>query len=1046
MKQKLFALLAVLALFLAIDASAQNVKVSGNIKDSDGLGAIGASVLIKGTSIGTITDMDGDFSIECKKGATLIISSLGFKNKEVVVDGSAIDVTLEPDASILDEVVVLGYGIAQKKQDLSASVGVMKNPDKVAMRSISSSTAMLQGQIPGVTVQENSGDPTAGHSMVIRGQGSPSGDGVLWIVDGVPGAAIPSVEEIESMVVLKDAASAAIYGAQSGAGGVVIVTTKQAKKTEGVQFEYDGQVNVASPTNIIQPLTAQELIDVRRQACAAAGQPDFLTGYDQDFIDYISTNRTNWVNEVTRVAVSQRHNAAISFGNDYAKNRISAAYSDKEGTFLNTYSKNININYKGDFDINRYIKITENLNWNHGRSRGTNTSSETSGTLINAIYAPSFAPAWGENGTFSSWFPEKWQTETGLLGDCYNPLRQLLGDDNWNSSQTFQTHTALQIHDIVPGLKFTSRFSYWLSHNYYKNFHYYRYEVTGRQEASSSMSSSLSEGASYNTNWKTENTLTYDKTFGKHTVSAMVSTTADQATGRGLDASGTGFDDENVALQYIKFANTVGTPNDWYSGKDANLALVARLAYSYGDRYFITASWRRDYAGRLPYDHNHGDFPAFTGAWKISNEKFFEPLRGTIDLLKIRGSWGRVGNINSIGWNYSANNLTVNVNNNERPQYGIQGAGTWGTQIYAGRALNTSLTWETCEQWNIGLDGSMFDSRLSFSVDYYNKRTFNLIQGQTTNWPSYIGLDEAPKVNQGEVANRGVEVELGWSDRIGKNWSYYFRGNFSRNHNEIISTGVLNEDGTWADWVGGGSFRNLPYCYRSRVGGPLNEFYLIKCMGIFQSWEDIYDHQKDGKLIQPAAQPGDLKFEDYNKDGKIDDSDRQFVGAATPNITFALSGGFAWKDLSVDFMLQGVADAQVYYPGQTMVYSDAEGNFSRAAGIMNSWGYNGNTTNATLPRLTRLDSNGNYTKPSTFFLEDGSYLRLKSLTVSYDLTRLLQKSAHFNARGSRIQFYATGENLVTLTKYSGMDPECGGFDSLKYPVDRTISFGVKISY
>ena len=1042
MKKTLFTLFAIFLLAVTT-ASAQVAKVSGNVKEADGQAAIGAGVQVKGTSIGTITDLDGNFTIECKKGQTLVISSLGFKDVEVVNNGQPINVTLESDSSVLDEVVVLGYGIAQKKQDLSASVGVMKDPQKISMRSVTGSTAMLQGQIPGVTVQENNGDPTAGHSMVIRGQGSPSGDGVLWIVDGVPGAAIPSVSEIASMVVLKDAASAAIYGAQSGAGGVVIVTTKQAKRTEGVQVEYDGQVNLASPTNIIHGLTAQELIDMRRQACINAGQGDFLAGYDQEFIDYISTTRTDWVDAITRLAVSNRHNAAISFGNEYAKNRISFAYTDKEGTLLNTFSKSVNVNYKGDFDVNKYIKITENLNWSHGRSRGTNTSSESSGSLINAIFAPSFAPEWGENGEFSSWLPEKWQSETGLLGDCYNPLRQLLGDSQWNSNNNFQTHTSLQIHDIIPGLKFTSRYSYWLNHNIYKNFHYYRYEITGRQESSSAMASNLSEGASYSTQWKTENTLSYDQTFGKHTISAMASTTADAATGRDFSITGTGFEDESVPLQYIKFANVV-TASDGFAGNDSNIALVARLAYSYNDKYFLTGSWRRDYAGRLPYDHNHGDFPAFTGAWKISNEKFFEPLRGTFDLLKIRGSWGRVGNINSIGRNYSASNLNVDNNLSERPQYGVENAGTWGTQIYYGTALNKTLTWETCEQWNIGVDGAMFKNRLSFGIDYYQKRTFNLIQGQTTEWPSYIGLS-APKVNQGEVANRGVELELGWSDRIGKDFSYYFRGNFSHNHNEIISTGIMNADGTWAEWVGGGSFRNIPYCYRSHVGGPLNEFYLIKCLGMFQTWEDIYDHQKDGKLIQPAAQPGDLKFEDANGDGKIDDADRQFVGAATPNITFALSGGFSYKDLSVDFMFQGVADAQVYYPGQTMVYSDTEGNFSRAEAIKNAWGWL-KTTDATVPRLSRLDANGNFTRPSTYFLEDGSYLRLKSLTLSYDFTKLLQKSAHFDARGSRLSLYATGENLFTLTRYSGMDPECGGFDSLKYPVNRTISFGVKITY
>ena len=1021
MKQKLFALLAVLALFLAIDASAQNVKVSGNIKDSDGLGAIGASVLIKGTSIGTITDMDGDFSIECKKGATLIISSLGFKNKEVVVDGSAIDVTLEPDASILDEVVVLGYGIAQKKQDLSASVGVMKDPAKIAMRSIPSSTAMLQGQIAGVTVQENSGDPTAGHSMVIRGQGSPSGDGVLWIVDGVPGAAIPSVEEIENMVVLKDAASAAIYGAQSGAGGVVIVTTKQAKKTDGVQFEYDGQVNVASPTNIIQPLTAQELIDVRRQACINAGQPDFLAGYDQDFIDYISTNRTNWVNEVTRVAVSQRHNAAISFGSEYAKNRISAAYSDKEGTFLNTYSKNININYKGDFDINRYIKITENLNWNHGRSRGTDTSSETSGTLINAIYAPSFAPAWGENGTFSSWFPEKWQTETGLLGDCYNPLRQLLGDDNWNSSQTFQTHTALQIHDIVPGLKFTSRFSYWLSHNYYKNFHYYRYEVTGRQEASSSMSSSLSEGASYNTNWKTENTLTYDKTFGKHTVSAMVSTTADQATGRGLDASGTGFDDENVALQYIKFANTVGTPNDWYSGKDANLALVARLAYSYGDRYFITASWRRDYAGRLPYDHNHGDFPAFTGAWKISNEKFFEPLRGTIDLLKIRGSWGRNGNVNVLNnYQYSS---SVNLNSQWYQYDVMNNTQTYGTAP-EDKLANPDLTWETSQQVDAGLEARFLNNRLSFNMDYYYKTTKDLLL-QYAPVPE-VGF-KSSYMNAGEVMNQGFEFELGWKDRI-NDFTYSINANLSTLKNEVkkLNAMVPRIDGT------GGGVSGLNYKIRTtfQEGEPIWYFRGFDYVGVNpETGAPIY-HNLKGEEV-PTVQDGDAVN----------------IGSAIPKVTYGLTINLAYKGFDFTVYGTGVAGNKIF----SLLYSaDRPATNTLSTYFNNSWRQAGD--HATYPDLKQVASDW-YFWSSSASIFSGNYFKFKQIQLGYTLPKAITKKAFIE----NLRVYVSLDDFFTITNYPGCDPETvagygsaglqdSGYDSGTYPTSKKLVLGLNLTF
>ena len=1044
MKKTLFALFAVLSLVFSISVSAQNTKVSGNVKDSDGQPAIGAAVLIKGTNVGTITDLDGNFTIDCQKGATLVISSMGFKDFEVVAGDAPINVVLQADNSVLDEVVVLGYGIQQKRQDLSASVGVVKDTEKLIMRSVNGSKGMLQGQIPGVTIQENGGDPTADLSMVVRGQGSPSGDSVLWIVDGVPGASIPSVDEIESMVVLKDAASAALYGAQSGAGGVVIVSTKHAKKTDGVQVEYNGHVGIAKPTNLIHGLNAEEMIDMRHASCANAGLPDFLAGYDQEFLDYISTTRTDWVDAITRTAITHRHNGAISFGTEKAKNRFSASYSDQEGTLLNTYSKSVNINYKGDYDINDYIKLTENMNWSTSRSRGTNTNSEFSGTLMNAIYSPAFSKTWEDDGRFASWLPEKWSDESGLLGDCYNPLRQLLGDDKWNLGQSFETHTSLQIHNIIKGLKFTSRFSYWLNHNYNKDFHYYRYEITGRQESSSSTSSILYEGASINYQWKTENTLTYDRTFGKHNVSAMASTTADSATGRGLNIEGTGFDDESVALQYLNFAKSFKA-SDYFSGKDSNLALVGRLAYSYDDRYFATASWRRDYAGRLPYANNHGDFPAFTAAWKISNESFFQPLRNTIDLLKIRGSFGRVGNINSIGWNYSSNNLVVKNDANDKATYGI-GTGVFGTFIYNGKALNTALTWETCEQWNIGLDGAMFNNRLTFAADYYNKRTYNLIQDQTTDWPEYMGLDSAPKVNQGEVLNRGFEFELGWADNIGKDWNYYARGNFSFNHNEIISTGVLNADGTWAPWIGGGASRCLPYCYQSHVGGPLNEFYLIKCLGMFMSEEDVYEHNKDGVLIQPNAKPGDLKFEDYNGDGKIDDSDRQYVGAATPKVTFSLSSGFSYKDFSLDLMFQGVAGAQVWYPAKAVIYNDTEGNFCRAEGIKYAYGYNGNTTNAIYPRLSRNDPNGNFSKASTYYLEDGSYLRLKSLTMSYDLTNIIRKWSHLDTRGSRFTAYASGDNLFTLTRYSGMDPECGGYDSLKYPVSRTISFGVKITY
>lgn len=507
MKKNLFAVLIFLCL-TAIGVSAQNVKVSGTISDSTGP-LPGSVVMVKGTSNGTVTDLDGKYEITVGAKDILEVSCLGYLTAEVEVAGrSVINVTLEVEAETLNDVVVLGYGIAQKKQDLSASVGVIQSPDKITMRNITSSTAMLQGQIPGVTVQQNSGDPTAGHSLVIRGQGSPSGDSVLWVVDGVPGASIPAESEIASMVVLKDAASAAIYGAQSGAGGVIIVTTKSAQVADGVKVEYDGQVSFSNPIKLIQGLTATEAIEMRHKACENAGVADFLAGFDDPaFLEYMSTQRTNWVDEITRTAINHHHKVAVGIGTEHAKSRFTANYWDNEGTMLNTFDKGIDLNFKGDYDLNKWVKLTENATWKTSRNRGTNTTSESKGTYICALFAPSFAPAYNPDGTYADTFPSEFKYAGGLMGDTYHPLRLLLGDDNWNNWMSFETHTALQIHDIVPGLKFTSRFSYWLSHNYYKNYHYYRYENTGRQESSSSASDQLDEGASYSTNWKTENTL-----------------------------------------------------------------------------------------------------------------------------------------------------------------------------------------------------------------------------------------------------------------------------------------------------------------------------------------------------------------------------------------------------------------------------------------------------------------------------------------------------------------------------------------------------------
>lgn len=617
-----------------------------------------------------------------------------------------------------------------------------------------------------------------------------------------------------------------------------------------------------------------------------------------------------------------------------------------------------------------------------------------------------------------------------------NPVRLLEAENLYNKTSDVWSTTSLEIGNVLPGLKFVSRFTYNLQNYYYKKFNPIRDEV-----GKPNLSNNVQEQSYRMDAWKTENTLTYDNTFGKHTVGALFSTTADHYSKRGLEAIGKDLSSEAAYLQYMAYANSTEVL-DYLTGPDANVSMIARLAYSYDDRYFVTASWRRDYAGRLPKEHNFGDFPAVTLGWKISNEKFFKK-NDIVNLLKLRASWGRVGNLGSIDYNYKSPLLSKNTYS-EQAQYGVTSNQLWNNFAYYSTALNPNLTWETSEQYDLGLDMEMFNNRLSLSMDYFDKRTFNLIQPQPMNWPSTMGLD-AMLVNLGEVRNRGFELSIGWNDRINKNFSYFVTGNFSYLKNWVSDIGVKNEDGTPGVWTDDKSFRSVKDIYQTTEGEPLNSFHLIQTAGIFQSDEEAAAYvDKNGKRIQPDAKKGDLKFVDYDGDGTIGFGDRQYMGSATPKTTFAWTLGFTWKKLSFSAMFQGVGGAQAMNVSKYMLLSDVEGNFNRSHEILNAWSPDNRGSN--IPILSKNDNNGNFSTASDWYLEDASYLRLKNVTLSYDLSDVFCKWSHLNDRNSRLSVFLSGENLATITRYSGMDPECGGWDALKYPVSRVFSLGVKLTY
>ena len=701
--------------------------------------------------------------------------------------------------------------------------------------------------------------------------------------------------------------------------------------------------------------------------------------------------------------------------------------------------------YNGKMQLNKWITISEDLVWKNTTSRSKETDNDAyTGPILSAVYMPASATiynpldgSYGGTTTEDPAYIEKYGSNfADAHGDAVNPVRLLEAENLYNKTSDVWSTTSLEIGNVLPGLKFVSRFTYNLQNYYYKKFNPIRDEI-----GKPNLSNNVQEQSYRMDAWKTENTLTYDNTFGKHTVGALFSTTADHYSKRGLEAIGKDLSSEAAYLQYMAYANSTEVL-DYLTGPDANVSMIARLAYSYDDRYFVTASWRRDYAGRLPKEHNFGDFPAVTLGWKISNEKFFKK-NDIVNLLKLRASWGRVGNLGSIDYNYKSPLLSKNTYS-EQAQYGVTSNQLWNNFAYYSTALNPNLTWETSEQYDLGLDMEMFNNRLSLSMDYFDKRTFNLIQPQPMNWPSTMGLD-AMLVNLGEVRNRGFELSIGWNDRINKNFSYFVTGNFSYLKNWVSDIGVKNEDGTPGVWTDDKSFRSVKDIYQTTEGEPLNSFHLIQTAGIFQSDEEAAAYvDKNGKRIQPDAKKGDLKFVDYDGDGTIGFGDRQYMGSATPKTTFAWTLGFTWKKLSFSAMFQGVGGAQAMNVSKYMLLSDVEGNFNRSREILNAWSPDNRGSN--IPILSKNDNNGNFSTASDWYLEDASYLRLKNVTLSYDLSDVFCKWSHLNDRNSRLSVFLSGENLATITRYSGMDPECGGWDALKYPVSRVFSLGVKLTY
>lgn len=1021
-------------------------KISGVILDAAGIPIIGANVVVKGTTTGVITGLDGDFQLDVPQNAILLVSYIGYISQEVPVSGkSSFPITLNEDTQKLDEVVVVGYG-KMKKGDLSAAVSTIANIDRLMERPISSAEEMLQGQIPGVTVTSNGGHPDATPSITIRGMGSRNGESPLYVVDGVPGAPF-NFSDVTSMTVLKDAASAAIYGAYAGSAGVILVTTKQAAPGR-TTVTYDMVTGFSQASNLPQSLTIEEERSVR--AVALGGEEFLPDGWNVNKNPYIGQTRTDWIDAIFRTAPFQRHNVAISGGTEDFSNRASVEYSDRQGTLINTYNKSITLRLNSMWKINPWIRVREDLSWQNTQKRGANTSSAESGAILSALSMPRNAEVYNADGSFGGTAPsdQEYINKYGsnfadIHGDVVNPVRSLTSAYNENNKSALTSSTFLDIMEPIKGLNFTSRFTYKLR-NYFS-----RYFDTRRLEPGKpSDRNELTYESQREPEWDFENTLTYDRVFNRHNVGLMASTTASEYSYRQFSVTARDFENENESLMYFAQAGTYDPAKDEFR-KDRNVSVVARASYSFADRYFVTGSWRRDYAGRLPQGQKYGDFPSATIAWKLTSEPFM-PKMNWLNMMKIRASWGRIGNLGSIARGYSYPTLT---------SYLI-GGGDCGGQVgydnpivigkYTKTGYNPFLTWETSEQLDLGLDLSMANNRLNVTFDYFKKKTMDLIKSQDTGWTSSIGINPM-LVNEGEIHNSGIEIAANWADRAGK-VDYWVSANVATLKNKVYNIGQADSEGKKPVWTDGATFKELSP-FRSIEGEPLYSFFLVQTDGVFMNQSEIDSYvNKDGKKIQPNVQVGDLRFIDEDGDGKIDVNDRVFMGNAMPKVTYSLSGGMSWNNFNFSLMLQGVGGVKIFNAYKCATLNESLSSFNRSNEILKAL----DGPNKDVPRISASDKNGNFSTNSDYYLEKGDYLRIKNISLGYSFTKLFQKCGYLADRKSTLDLTLSVDNLATFTAYSGIDPEVGstpnsdtyslGMDRGQYPVSRTYSVALKLKF
>lgn len=1024
MKKQFLFYLFTLSAFTSMYAQ---VVVKGRVTDSKDLLPISFATLIANGNSNTYgtTDAEGFYSIELKKeSGTFYIEYLGYKSKTIAYSGNqTLNITLESASELLEEVVLIGYG-SSKKKDITTSIAIIEDIDKLSSRPVSNVNDFLQGQVAGVTVMSQGGDPAETSKVVIRGSGSFSNEAPLTVVDGVPYYGPPiNPNDIASMSILKDAAASAIYGAQAASGVIVIKTKKGVIGKPKITINtYTG---VSTATNLPTPLDAASQSRVYNMAADNAGAVR-QSAHDPALNPYGQVTRTKWMDEIFRTGAMYNADASISGATDKVNYMTSFGYNKKEGTLVGTFSERYSFRVKTDWDLSDKVTLGQNVYYSNTNAVGTNTTNSYSGSIVSALYMPSSATVYDPDGKFSGVVPHELAQFAGAYGDVYNPMALLLRPTTSNPTNFLNANVYLD-YEFLPNLMFRSSYSYDYTSNRYQKFTPKAPEL-GRTNLNNYLFMSNYDKK----HWLWDNQITYDASFGAHSLNATVIHSAQKTDFNSYEQQGEGFGSEEAFNQYMGNATIIRKPvTSVY--QDALTSIIGRAMYNYDDKYFASASLRRDKTSRLAKGNQSEIFPSASLSWRISQENFFKvPV---VSELKIRTSWGQIGNINSVGY-YS---FDVPLSNSEiiMGEDGlINGKGT-----FVNRQSNPNLKWETSESWDIGLDAAFFNGRLNLVVDYFTKVTKGMI---------IPGLEDAHQgaaaadVNGGQVSNKGFELSLSYNGQIkntGLNYKVF--GSLSSISNKLDNLDGYNQNNI--DFIAhGDNVRSTLNPYRSTVGQSLYSTYLVPYLGIFQSQDQIDKHVgSNGKLIQPNAKPGDFKFEDVNGDGKIDQNDKVFMDAYVPKLTYSFGLNLAYKNFDMSLLMQGVGKIKVFNGYKFTAYNASQQGYNLDDRVLGAW--TPDNTNTNIPRLSTKDDNQNFGTASSWYLEDASYLRLKNITIGYSLP---QHVASKISPESALRFYISAENLFTITGYKGLDPEVGGIglDVAKYPVSRTISAGLSFNF